>query len=109
MKLYIKEHSYRNAKYKCEDCDFCGDNFFTMEVHNKKYHSENLECGLCEFLAKDKDELDTHLTTCEIYDCGGCYHRARQIGEIKDHIQNEHKNEIVQFTHGKMNINDAKK
>ena len=83
MKLYIKEHSYRNAKYKCEDCDFCGDNFLTMEVHNKKYHSANLECGLCEFLAKDKDELDTHLTTCEIYDCGGCYHRVDKLVKLK--------------------------
>ena len=53
--------------------------------------------------------MDTHLSTCEIYDCGSCYHRVRQIGEIKDHIQNEHKNEIVQFTHGKINRKDAEK
>ena len=68
MKLHIKEYSYRDAKYKFEDFDFCGDNFWTIEVHNKKYHSENLECGLFEFLAIDRDELDTHLSTCEIYD-----------------------------------------
>jgi hypothetical protein len=54
MKLHIKEHSYRDAKYKCEVCDFCGDSFLTMEVHNKTYLSENLECGLCEFQVKDK-------------------------------------------------------
>jgi hypothetical protein len=66
MKLHMKEYSYRESMFKCEDCYFCGPNYLTMEVHNGKwkYHNENFECGLCDLKAKDREDLETRLTTC---------------------------------------------
>ena len=37
-----------------------------MEVHVGKSHSEIKECGLCEYEAKDSENLNLHLATCEI-------------------------------------------
>ena len=31
MKKHMKEHSYKDAKFKCEECDFIGQNKITME------------------------------------------------------------------------------
>ena len=51
MKKHLKGHSYREAHYKCEECDFLGESEFTMEVHLGKLHSEKYDCGLCDFEA----------------------------------------------------------
>ena len=32
MKKHMRSHSYKEAKFKCEDCDFVGERFETMEV-----------------------------------------------------------------------------
>ena len=53
MKRHLKTHSYKNANYKCEECDFVGRRKETMDVHVGQAHSENYECGLCEFKASD--------------------------------------------------------
>ena len=44
----MKTHSYKRLYHKCEDCDFCGTNAMSMEVHLGKANSESFECGLCE-------------------------------------------------------------
>ena len=33
FKQHMKTHSYKEAKFKCEDCDFVGKSKETMEVH----------------------------------------------------------------------------
>ena len=43
-----------------------------MEVHNGKEHSDEFECGLCEINTKDKEELEVHFSTCEIFKCMTC-------------------------------------
>jgi hypothetical protein len=65
----MKTHSYKSALFKCEECEFFGTNHLTMEVHLGKEHSANFECGLCEVEAKDLENLEMHLFTCEIYEC----------------------------------------
>jgi rubredoxin len=50
MKKHIKRHSYKQAKFECDDCDFVGESDLTMEVHIEKQHSEKYECGLCIFI-----------------------------------------------------------
>ena len=50
---HMKTHSYKPVDFKCEECDFLGASSFTMDVHIGKVHSENLECGLCDFQADD--------------------------------------------------------
>ena len=62
----MMSHSYKYVKFKCEDCNFGGENKYTMEVHNGKSHTNQKECGICEYKAEN---LEIYLTTCEIYIC----------------------------------------
>ena len=41
-KTHMKNHAYKLIQYKCEECDLCGTNSVTMDVHQGKEHSENL-------------------------------------------------------------------
>ena len=57
-----------------------------MQIHNGKVHSQNFECGLCDFPAKDLETLNLHLITCEIYECNKCEHVVKKISSIKKHM-----------------------
>ena len=61
-----------------------------MEIHHGRMHNENLECGLCDFVAKDVDKLDLHLVTCEIYECEICEDKAKNLSEMKQHFETKH-------------------
>ena len=42
----------------------------TNAVHVGKKHSENIQCGVCDSVVGNKENLETHMvTTCEIYQC----------------------------------------
>ena len=41
LKKHMKTHSYKEAKFKCEDCEFVGQCRETMEVHMGKAHTDN--------------------------------------------------------------------
>ena len=58
----------------------------TMEVHNGKDHSENYDFGLCEFEANNFENLDIHLNSCEVYQCGGCEKILKTIKDVKTHV-----------------------
>ena len=73
MKKHIKTHSYRQAKFKCEECDFVGGSQMTIEVHLGRAHSEQFEFGICEYKAK------IHLFTCETYICNNCDKRMNNL------------------------------
>ena len=73
LRKHMKSHSYKNAQYKCVEFDFLGTNEYTMEVHNGKDHSDNFECGLCEYAAETEENLELHLFTCEMYHCTATY------------------------------------
>ena len=87
MKRHMKSHTYKGIDFKCEECDFLGINETTMEVHFGKEHSENIECGLCEFLAKDQVDLDIHLSTCESYKCDACNFVTTTLASMKTHVK----------------------
>ena len=53
MKRHIKRHSFKHARFKCDNCDFVGESELTMEVHIGKQHSEKYKCGICEFEAQN--------------------------------------------------------
>ena len=38
MKSHLKEHSYKEAIFKCQDCDFIGESKYTMDVHIGRHH-----------------------------------------------------------------------
>ena len=46
FKQHMKTHSYKEAKFKCEDCTFVGKWKETMEVHLGRSHTDFFECGL---------------------------------------------------------------
>ena len=58
-----------------------------MQIHHEKWHERNFECGMCNFKAKDRESLNVHLSTCEIYECTKCEYVALKLSEIKKHIQ----------------------
>ena len=61
-----------------------------MEVYLGKCRSEDVECGSCDFCFKELNNLQIHLNTCEIYECGDCYIRYQTLCELKKHITDEH-------------------
>ena len=89
LKRHTKSHSYtfEKDKCKCNQCDFTGNNAWTLQIHNGKSHNESIECGLCDFVAKDLDMLNLHLKTCEIYECNQCEHVSKKISSIKNHVK----------------------
>ena len=90
MKRHMKDHSYICATYKCLDCNFICDNDSEMEVHIGKDHGEGFECYLCGLIAESSEKLETHLLTCEVYDCGSCDERTKTLENIKQHIRESH-------------------
>ena len=69
MKNHMLLHSYKKVSFQCQDCEFVGENKSTMEVHNGKHHANEKECGLCEFNTVNTENLEIHLSTCEMYLC----------------------------------------
>ena len=48
-----------------EECELVSSNERSMEMHHGRMHNGNLECGLCNFVAKDSDKLHLHLVACK--------------------------------------------
>ena len=95
LKDHMIFHSFKDAehlKFKCDECDFWGPNTFTMKMHFKRLHCENISCGMCDFIAKDVDTLDIHNSTCEMYKCNciDCGKTYTVLGDIKEHLEKEH-------------------
>ena len=89
MKRHVKSHTYKGVDFKCEECDCLGINETTMDVHFGRENSDIIECRLCDFLAKDLVDLDTHFSTCEIYKCDQCNFVSTNLGNMKTHIEKD--------------------
>ena len=48
MRKHILFQSYHRVEYKCEECDFYGTEDLAMEIHYRKTHNDQFECGLCD-------------------------------------------------------------
>ena len=107
-KLHMMSHSYKEVQFKCEECDFSGTNEVTMEVHVSKVHAEQIECGMCETETKDLESLETHLVTCQIYECKYCEERFQNVSDIKKHICDKHKGqEFLKILHAKIDLSNT--
>ena len=75
----------------------------TMEVHLAKHHNDKFECGLCEYVAKNLDNLEMHLSTCEIYRCNKCKTKFKNLQDLKTHFTKDHesKDSFVEVFHVK--------
>ena len=95
-------------KSQIPDCDFVGKSKLTMAVHIGKNHSEEFDCGLCDLETNSLQNLETHLKTCEAYECDyytGCDKRFNTLSEIKKHFKDQHKKEKGSFKHLKIDRN----
>ena len=81
---------------------YCSANEMTMEVHFWRNHSENVECGLCEFKAKSGEHLETHLVTCEIYKCEDCDVRFTKLSDMKRHKKETHAQWVFEIIYAKL-------
>ena len=45
---------------------------------------------MCEYKAGKSDNLNTHLSTCEIYEGENCFFRVKLLSEMKDHMDEKH-------------------
>ena len=106
IKKHMKEQTYKNAKIKCEECDFIGQNEITMEVHYGKFHSKNFDCGICDNEAKSLANLQMHLFTCEMFKCSVCEKKVKgkHSKPIKPHVITVH-NDSCGIEHLKINRN----
>ena len=77
-----------------------------MDVHIGKLHGETVECGLCNYKAKDLESLNLHISTCETYICEECCYRTTKLQDIKEHLNMKHDNDWFQITHAKVNRKD---
>ena len=108
IEKHITSHSYQSSselKFKCNECEFWGPNRLTMELHMKKFHSEKITCGLCNYEAKTIEELETHNLTCENFRCCECDNNFKNILDIKDHTVKEHKGKHIWISHSRSDRN----
>ena len=86
MKTHMKTHSYKDVLYQCNKCDFLGGAEMDIAVHSGKAHGDCFACGLCEYIAPDLETLETHLFTCEIFECYNCETIFKSLGDLKSHF-----------------------
>ena len=67
-----------------------GVNEESMEKHIGKEHSDKYECGLCESVFKSLESLETHLVTCETYECVHFYFTSKSMSKTKAQVVKEH-------------------
>ena len=108
MRLHMINHSYfmQENNLKCEHCEFIGKSDRTMHIHYGKLHCKIIECGLCQFVAKDLENLNLHLKTCETYECDTCDHVTKTITEMKKHIRESKQCDSSSIFHIKRNRNN---
>ena len=64
----------------------------------------DFECGLCGNGFEYKVDLETHLRTCEIFECDTypCWLRMKNLSDMKKHIIEKHDNSFTQINHLKI-------
>ena len=63
-----------------------------MDVHVRKCHKEEVECGLCDCTHENRKNLENHQVTCEVYQYGKTAfgEKVKTISDIKKHILEVH-------------------
>ena len=92
FKKLLRTHSYEESKFKCVDCNFDGKCSETMDVHMGMSHTDTFVCGICDVSFGNSKDLETHLTTCEIYKCNchSCDFKQTKLSDIKEHLEKDH-------------------
>ena len=53
-------------------------------------HSNILDCGPCDAEFNKLEDLDLHLTTCEVYMWRYCRKKETTVSDIKKHVKENH-------------------
>ena len=77
-------------RFECEHCKYGFNSKETLAVHIGKMHTKDFKCGLCEKVLGNKEALEIHLNLCEVFQCTKCQRKETNIGDIKQHIINQH-------------------
>ena len=114
MKRHMKDHSFKRIEYKCLDCNFFSSKETEMEVHIGMEHTDGFEFCLCGCIEDSSEKLETHLLTCEVFDCGECHERTKTLDSVKKHLEEKHQkylniNEIYHLKFSTENFTDIKK
>ena len=90
--------------HKCKNCDFETKTLNSIEVHVGGCREINFECGLCGNGFEYKVDLETHLRTCEIFECDSfpCWLRLKNLSDMKKHITEKHANSPPCINHLKI-------
>ena len=59
----------------------------SVSLHHGKSHSCDFECGMGDFKLKSQKKLNTHISTCEVYEFDKCYFRVKTISAIGSHMK----------------------
>ena len=96
FKVHTYTHSYTitDRKVKCKNCGFESKTLNSMEVHVGWCREKDFECGLCDSGFSEKEDLEIHLRTCEMYECdsNSCLQRSKKLSDMKKHINENHEN-----------------
>ena len=81
----------------------------SIEVHIKRKHSENYEFGLCDFEAGSSENIEMHLSTCELFECDNpfCEFICKSLTDMKKHIREKDEQEKGYASHFKLDRNNS--
>ena len=83
----------KGVRFECSQCKYVFNSRETLEVHIGKNHTDQFKCGLCENEFGTMVNLETHLNTCEVYQCSKCSEKRTLLHNIKEHVETKHKSE----------------
>ena len=94
-------HLFWSVNFQFEECDCCCDKEMTTAVHVGKEHSEIILCGMCDSVVGNKENLETHMVTCEIYQCYFDDYKFKTLGDLHKHVKGKHaeQNKHFKFIH----------
>ena len=83
-------------------CDYCEEEFEErrkLELHVINTHT--YKCEVFKIQMGSKEDLDIHLTTCEVYECYKCEYMHKRLSELKTHCKTKHTGNVA-ILHVKM-------
>ena len=87
-------HTYKELKYKCEGCNSLVNDILSLDVHVGRKHSGNFECAIRDFKAKNEDNLNIHLHTCETFSCDYCWDPKITVNNLSDLVTHLKENSL---------------
>jgi hypothetical protein len=112
--LERKIHISDKRRLGSDFCDFCDLEFKSGCEKDRKEtaahirHTHTFECNIFDLKLNNKEELEIHLQTCEMYTCSLCIYRHKRLSKLKSHCKNKHtKNTIIR--HSKMDRDNSLK